>query len=282
MRAAASLSDQFVLFEVGQFTLALPASAVEGVGTVDASADPDGAVDLATELGADDSAVRTHIVRTRANGGAVELIVGSIHGARGVPAEDRFAIPVGSGEAVARAFAGLLKWNSRLVPVLDVAGLFGSANSALAEFPPSGWDDLPPIQTGLGKILAFPAADAQTATKPVHYGLNMSSIVEIAPVPNVHPVPLAESPVRGWIDWRGRPVLLRDLTEIADSARSRLAVLRSESTGEPFAVVLPGTMKLVSVNRPNRACESPPMPRAVAVHSWVEFRDEYLGLFRPA
>jgi chemotaxis signal transduction protein len=278
MIASRSASDQFVLCDVGPFTLALPPAAVAGVGTADTDADVGLRLDLATELGAEGDVRRTHMVQVRANGAAVGLIVGAVRGARDLPAGCRFALPAGAGSAVGRAFTGLLVVEDRVVPVLDVAGLFG-APEATADWPAARWDDLPAVRTDSGKVLAFPAGD-EAGPKPVLYGLTMSSVVELAPAPEVQPIPLAESPVRGWVAWRGRPLVVRDLTPEAMDVgpRPRLAVLRSAVSGEPYGVVLPGSMQLRSVGEPHRACVAPSGRLPVALRGWVEFRDAVVGL----
>jgi purine-binding chemotaxis protein CheW len=195
---------------------------VVGTDRVEA-ARPD-AVLLADRLGLASAAPATRLLRLASPAGRLALAVE--HVSQPLDTPERIPLSPLLGPAVHAVFESTARIGDDWFLVLDVGALFGVGRAAMPEVPATGDGEAPGRlvrrrHASRGHLIVFsagsvpaatdwlPAADAAPAG--LAYALSAAQVIEVLRIPEIVPVPLAPSYVRGVCQWRGRPLVVVDL-----------------------------------------------------------------------
>ena len=247
-----------VLCTAGHHTVAVDMRHVAGTGRV--GRDRDQLVDLASGLGLV-AAESERVLHLHTPAGRVALGVERV--SQPFDTTERIPLSALAGSEPARHFEAMAEVNGQWYLVLDVRPFTGgsahAAEETAAEKPSGAPEETPASRArtrlarraALGHLVVFSAETSRSEPHPLAYALSAAQVVEVTFVPEIAPMPLAPTHVRGLCDWRGRPLLVVDLPARLMTDRrhttdpERLIVCRRGSSRDLFGVLAASDIQMV-------------------------------------
>jgi chemotaxis signal transduction protein len=150
------------------------------------------------------------------------LLVERVAQVASVPTGDLHPMPTRTGAGGPRAFQGILRLGTDLVPLLAPAWLHPDGAPDDAE-PPSPY--LPPRTDDVagrrgsravtpqaqGRLVLFTTADPRPTERPLVFGVGLARVLEVLEMPRLIPLPGVPPHLLGLATWRNRSIPVIDL-----------------------------------------------------------------------
>lgn len=138
----------------------------------------------------------------------------------------------------------------------------------------------PAIRTN-AKLLVFALRPFGPDERPLHFGLPMQSVLEVAERPAL--LPIADMPdcFVGQAEWRGRKIPIADFAEWlgdAEEASPRTRMLVFRGAEGPVGLLVPGDMRMLKPPFFHQVSFRDTGIDSSCLHSIVELRDSTLAL----
>jgi chemotaxis signal transduction protein len=244
-----------VLVTIAGYTVAVDMRHVAGTGRVSREASE--VLDLAPRLGLSAGTFeRTLQLQTPAG----RVVLGVERVSQPLDTVERIPLSPLAGSEPGRHFEAMAQVEGQWYLVLDVRPFTGGSSHAPEPMPAPQPEDATPAsrarsrmarRAAMGHLVVFSAETTRTDAHPMAYALSAAQVVEVTFVPEIVPLPLAPTHVRGLSTWRNRPLVVVDLPArlMTDQRHTmdpaRLIVCRRGSSRDLFGVLAASDIQMV-------------------------------------